>query len=116
MLRRMENAPQGGQPADTRATPLEPRIAEQARALWEGYGRPEGRDVAIWLEAERQVLGADAKAAQQGRASVDARALKEATTPKHAGLPDGQQASPGTRQAPSARPSRQQPSRPPVAR
>lgn len=38
---------------------LQEDIARQARVLWQGYGQPKGRDLAIWLEAERQVLGAD---------------------------------------------------------
>lgn len=38
---------------------LQEDIARQARVLWQGYGQPQGRDLDIWLEAERQVLGAD---------------------------------------------------------
>ena len=57
---------------------LHMEIARQARALWEGYGCPPGRDLSIWLEAERQVLGTDAEARQSADgavpASVDAAA------------------------------------------
>jgi len=78
-------------PADTRTLPLETRIFQQARKLWEGYGRPEGRDLAIWLEAERQVLGVDARVNQQAGGAVAAPALHDALTPQtpRAGTPDG---------------------------
>lgn len=78
-------------PADTRTLPLETRISQQARALWESYGRPEGRDIAIWLEAERQVLGVDARVNQQAGGAVAEPALHDALTPQapRAGTPDG---------------------------
>jgi len=44
-------------PAPTRALPLHDEIAVRAYELWEKRGRPEGHDVAIWLEAESQLLG-----------------------------------------------------------
>jgi len=31
------------------------RIREFAHALWASRGRPQGRDVELWLEAEREV-------------------------------------------------------------
>jgi hypothetical protein len=36
------------------------KIAERARRIWEEQGRPEGRDLEHWLEAERQ-LRADSR-------------------------------------------------------
>ena len=36
-------------------------ISQRARELWEGYGRPEGRDEQIWLEAESQLAGVKAQ-------------------------------------------------------
>ncbi len=36
---------------------LQEDITRQARLLWQSYGEPKGRDLEIWLEAERQVLG-----------------------------------------------------------
>ena len=45
--------------ADNRHTaPLHSDIAQCATELWIEYGRPEGRDVEIWLEAERRLLSA----------------------------------------------------------
>ena len=45
-------------------------ISASAKALWEEAGRPEGRDLAIWLEAERRLRsGFD-----MGRPGDDARA------------------------------------------
>ncbi|MBS0630293.1 MAG: DUF2934 domain-containing protein [Verrucomicrobia bacterium] len=38
---------------------LQAEITHQAQQLWRSYGQPHGRDLDIWLEAERQVLGAD---------------------------------------------------------
>ena len=32
-----------------------PRIKARAYELWEAAGRPAGRDVEFWLEAERQI-------------------------------------------------------------
>jgi len=61
------------------ARPLHRNIAERARRLWENYGRPEGRDVEIWLEAENQLLGVDPKIVAQGGGSVSAPALRQAT-------------------------------------
>jgi len=34
-------------------TPTQEQIARHARELWERAGRPEGRDVEFWLNAER---------------------------------------------------------------
>ena len=87
----MKPSPPSADPVDTRTLPLETRISAQARTLWEGYGRPEGRDVAIWLEAERQVLGVDSRVNQQAGGAVAAPALHDALTPElpRASTPDG---------------------------
>lgn len=45
-----------GTAADMRTRPLQDDISSRARELWEGYGRPEGRDLEIWLEAEQQIV------------------------------------------------------------
>ncbi len=63
---------------DTRELPLNLEIARHAYDLWERYGRPEGRDVAIWLEAERQLLGADEKVNKHAGGAVLARPLEDA--------------------------------------
>ena len=36
---------------------LEDRVRRRAFELWEQYGRPEGRDAEIWLQAERELNG-----------------------------------------------------------
>jgi Protein of unknown function (DUF2934) len=36
-------------------TPSEADIAERARALWKAAGRPEGQDLAFWLNAENKL-------------------------------------------------------------
>lgn len=35
--------------------PIHEEVSARARADWEKAGRPEGQDLAIWLEAERQL-------------------------------------------------------------
>lgn len=55
-------------------------ISQRARELWERYGRPEGRDTEIWLEAERQLLGVDDKVEGNGDTSVSASDFDEATS------------------------------------
>lgn len=37
------------------AQPTPEQISRRAKALWESYDRPTGRDEEIWLEAERQL-------------------------------------------------------------
>jgi hypothetical protein len=87
----MQPSPSPADPTDTRTLSLETRVASQARTLWEGYGRPVGRDLAIWLEAERQVLGVDDRVNQQAGGAVAEVALHDALTPHtpRASTPDG---------------------------
>ena len=101
----MNPSPSPTQPADTRTLPLETRIAAQARTLWEGYGRPEGRDVAIWLEAERQILGVDPRVNQQASGAVAEPALRDAHTPQtpRASMPDDDKTAPAQPRAESKR-------------
>ncbi len=47
----------------------EQRVREQALNLWEVCGRPERRDTAIWLEAERQI--ASSERPEPGRHATD---------------------------------------------
>ena len=35
---------------------LRARIKRRAQELWEAEGRPEGRELQHWLEAEREIL------------------------------------------------------------
>ncbi|MDF3057149.1 MAG: hypothetical protein K0R17_1364 [Rariglobus sp.] len=55
-------------------------ISQRARELWERYGRPQGRDTEIWLEAERQLLGVDSQVEGNGDTAVAARGFDEATS------------------------------------
>lgn len=72
--------------------PLHLEISRQARTLWEKYGRPAGRDVAIWLEAESQVLGTDPKVRKQADGAVAAAPLAETLYPGT--LPSGSDGEP----------------------
>lgn len=38
------------------STPTRTEIADRARTLWLAQGAPTGRDLDIWLEAERQLV------------------------------------------------------------
>lgn len=67
---------------DTRTVPLHQEIATQAYILWDHYGQPTGRDVSIWLEAERQVLGVDSQVNQQAGGAVAAKNLGAAFMPE----------------------------------
>jgi hypothetical protein len=53
---------------------LRRRIAERARQLWEEAGRPEGRDMEYWLEAEEEL----APLSVAGHRQVDAGEDREA--------------------------------------
>ena len=59
-------------PSDVRDRPLHDDISARAKELWIGYGRPDGRDTEIWLEAERQLLGVDPQVREEGGGSVAA--------------------------------------------
>ena len=71
-------------PGETRTVPLHQQIASQAYTLWKNYGRPAGRDETIWMEAERQVLGADRNVDLQGGGALAAGSLGSALS---AGVP-----------------------------
>jgi hypothetical protein len=45
-------------PIDTQHVPPHEDVAQCARELWVQYGKPADRDLAIWLEAEHQLLSA----------------------------------------------------------
>lgn len=66
---------------NTCTIPLHEEIATQARILWQHYGQPTGRDVGIWLEAERQVLGVDGEVLRQTGGTVLSRSLAEVINP-----------------------------------
>ncbi len=74
-------------PVDTRDIAVEHETAKRAYALWESYGRPDGRDLEIWLEAERQFLGTDSAVNASHGAPVAAPTLSDAVHPKAAGTP-----------------------------
>lgn len=76
-------------PNDTRTAPLHQDIATQAYVLWQHYGQPEGQDVSIWLEAERQVLGVDDQVNQQAGGAVEAKPLNSALAAEFPTVPEG---------------------------
>lgn len=43
------------QPPALESAPTRDQIAARARRIWEQEGKPEGRDVAHWLQAEAQL-------------------------------------------------------------
>jgi hypothetical protein len=87
-----EEKPSAATP-DLRTRPLQLEIAALARKIWETRGRPVGRDEAIWLEAERQLLGAgDLVNLGSGTAQTDA--LHQSAPPPAAGPAAGPASSP----------------------
>jgi hypothetical protein len=77
---------------DLRTLPLEEKIAANAHELWQNYGRPAGRDLDIWLEAERQVLGPDPEISLVGGASPTGalrQSAPSASTTTHGGATPG---------------------------
>lgn len=53
----MNLSPSSG-PTATAAAPSHDEIAVRARELWIEFGQPEGRNDAIWLEAEHRLSSA----------------------------------------------------------
>jgi Protein of unknown function (DUF2934) len=43
------------------------RIAERAYAIWEREGKPQGRDVEIWLRAEQELRKGELRRRQMQR-------------------------------------------------
>jgi hypothetical protein len=43
------------QRTDSSAT--QQRIKDRAGQIWEKMGKPQGQDLAIWLKAEKEILG-----------------------------------------------------------
>lgn len=76
-------------PAARPSRNLQAEISKQAQLLWRGYGQPHGRDLAIWLEAERQVLGVEPLVGAQNSGAVAAAefAAGRASVPPPAGTP-----------------------------
>ena len=53
----MERLPLGvSDRADAMGPELRREIEERARALWEADGRPEGRALDYWLQAEQEIV------------------------------------------------------------
>ena len=60
----MENLPPAvSDPTEAADPKLRARIEERAYSLWESDGRPEGRALDYWLQAEQEIL-AQAEAAR----------------------------------------------------
>jgi hypothetical protein len=76
-----KNPPEHPVLPDTRTLPLEKEISRHAYRLWQHYGCPRGRDVDIWLEAERQLLGLDPRVNQQPGGAVLAAPLGDVLYP-----------------------------------
>lgn len=62
--------------------PDDPRVRERAHAIWEREGRPEGRHIAHWQQAAREIAEEDVvpgpEAGLQTPDSASERALHEA--------------------------------------
>jgi hypothetical protein len=65
-------------------TPTHETVAQRAQEIWQSYGRPEGRDTEIWLEAERQLAGGSESAThsnsdthQNGRRETESASIRQ---------------------------------------
>jgi hypothetical protein len=61
----------------------EQAVRERAYALWEQDGRPDGRGVAHWSQAEMEIAVEQALAAQDKVKAVKARRRKSAAKSLH---------------------------------
>ena len=68
----MERLPQGMvDRSDTLDAELRRRIKECAHALWEADGRPEGRALNYWLQAEREIVNQSIAGEEDPLAGID---------------------------------------------
>ena len=76
-------------------TPSHEEVSTRAYQLWENYGRPDGRDVEIWFEAERELTqtaqtGASEPATpDRSPASVETQSSHAPTEPAASTQTDG---------------------------
>ena len=66
--------------------PSNEAISRRAKAIWEGEGRPEGQDLAIWLRAEMELVenAGPFESSERARESAPSRATGAAAAPKSA--------------------------------
>ncbi|CAL8972002.1 hypothetical protein RHODGE_RHODGE_02458 [Rhodoplanes serenus] len=74
---------------------LQERIRERAYHIWNGSGRPDGRDEQFWLQAEREIL------AETATASVSTTSVSTTTVPA---APAEEKAAPTVTIAPAEEP------------
>jgi hypothetical protein len=73
-------------------------IARRAYQLWEQRGRPQGRDLELWLEAERQIVPASKPVREQVPASAQpANQVRSGAT--QTSIPPARQIKPAARAA-----------------
>jgi hypothetical protein len=89
-------------PAAVKGTPLHDDIAQCARDLWVKYGRPTGRDLEIWLEAEKRLLSATQTQREKNSAPASTPALPSAKPARAYDRSAGKVGAPGFRAAPLA--------------
>ena len=70
-------------PDDTQHAPLHNEIAQCALELWTQYGKPADRDLAIWLEAEHQLVAATQTSRAKNISPASAPARKPMKSARH---------------------------------
>jgi hypothetical protein len=76
----MENRPPSvSDTLDATDSELRRRIEERAYLLWESNGRPEGRALDYWLQAEREIV--DQSEAREGSSSQEGTRRRRASEP-----------------------------------
>jgi hypothetical protein len=61
---------------------LRKRILERANALWEADGRPEGRDLDYWLQAEEEIVTQSVAGEEDPFEALDHEPPKKSAAPK----------------------------------
>ena len=90
-------------PVSASQTPSHEQISEKAKQLWENYGRPDGRDEEIWLEAERLLQSPSGLPAAQTAPATDSRNAPLRRSGGNAGGASAAPKMPGARSKSAAR-------------
>lgn len=78
-----ESLTSGTRPVESHHEPLHSDIAQCAEELWVQYGKPADRDLAIWLEAEQQLLFAKHTALEPEPRSISTLGKRPAKAARH---------------------------------
>ncbi len=58
-------------------SPSHEKVTQRAQKIWQAQGSPVGRDLEIWLEAERQLSAGSADVSSSSEAAENSRTVSE---------------------------------------